>query len=366
MLDTDTAASLPPATPLQAPLAQALEVAGLAGNLLAIKPMPDTGLAHAHLWLERDSGEDWVARLPKQSQMGLAVDDNLAYQAACFTRASRSGHTPALKAVLPPSAALPRGGLLVSAIRGRPSRLPEDLPAIAEALASLHAQPLPPAEKRAPLLAPIDPWAAMLAELHEQAAYLDQAKIAPEVRQALHDDLLALVQWASEAPPPRPTLISFDAHPGNFLVQDGGRAMLVDLEKCRYSLPGFDLAHATLYTSTTWDPRSHAALSLAEVRAFHRAWAASMAERDARFDADDLLQCRRAMWLWSVTWCAKWQVERCRARDAAAAGADWSSELSDPALIRHVADRVHHYLSAPVIARVRDEWRALADDSGLA
>jgi|TARA_B100000700_G_scaffold11799_1_gene12011 thiamine kinase-like enzyme len=366
MLDTDTADSTEAIASLRQPLHQALIEAGLDGELTALTPMADTGLAHAHLWLSRHNGADWVARLPKQSQMRLAGDDNLAYQAACFTRASQGGHTPALKAVLPASDALPRGGLLVSAIHGRHARLPDDLPAIAKALASLHAQPLPPAARRAPLQAPADPWAAMLTELHQQAAYLDRAKIAPEVHRQLSDDLADLEQWCGKAPPASQSLISFDAHPGNFLIQDDGRAMLVDLEKCRYSLPGFDLAHASLYTSTTWDPHSHAELSLGEVRAFHRAWAAAMAEHGARIDADELLQCRRAMWLWSVTWCAKWQVEQQRARDASAAGEDWSSELSDPALIAHVADRVEHYLSPSVIARVRHEWRALADDSGLA
>ena len=39
------------------------------------------------------------------------------------------------------------------------------------------------------------------------------------------------------------------------------RAYLVDLEKCRYSYPSFDLAHATLYTSTTWDMDTHTVLS---------------------------------------------------------------------------------------------------------
>ncbi|WP_168011813.1 phosphotransferase [Halomonas salinarum] len=366
MLETDTAAATQTTAALKEPLRKALAASRLDDDLLSLTPMADKGLAHAHLWLSRRNGKDWVARLPKQSQMRLAADDNLAYQAACFTRASRGGHTPALKAVLPASDALPRGGLLVSAIHGRSARLPEDLQAIAETLASLHAQPLPPSPERAPLLAPTNPWSAMLTELHEQAAYLDQAQIAPDVRCQLLEDLESLTQWCEQATAPDPALISFDAHPGNFLIQDDGKAMLVDLEKCRYSLPGFDLAHASLYTSTTWDTQSHAELSLADVRAFHRHWAAAMTERGAHINVDELLQSRRAMWLWSVTWCAKWQVEQQRARDASARGEDWSADLSDPALIAHVADRVEHYLSPSTVAHVRHEWQALADNSGLA
>lgn len=38
-----------------------------------LHPMPDTGLAHDHIWIRRRHGPDWVARLPKQSQMQLGV-----------------------------------------------------------------------------------------------------------------------------------------------------------------------------------------------------------------------------------------------------------------------------------------------------
>ncbi len=76
---------------------------------------------------------------------------------------------------------------------------------------------------------------------------------------------------------------------------------------------------------------------------------------DRYCDQEAVLQCRRAMWLWSLTWCAKWRVEHQRARDATDAGEDWSNTLSDPALIAHVRDRVDHYLSSPIVARVCTE-----------
>ena len=85
------------------------------------------------------------------------------YQRACFERAAASGHTPALHGVLPPSEHLPRGALLVQAIEGRPARLPHDLPALATALAALHALPLPEAAARAPLLNAADPLQALAA-----------------------------------------------------------------------------------------------------------------------------------------------------------------------------------------------------------
>nr|WP_245784171.1 aminoglycoside phosphotransferase family protein [Halomonas korlensis] len=334
----------------------ALARAGHDEGIQAMHPMADTGLAHHHVWLAREQ-IDWVARLPKQSQMRLDPAANLDYQAACFVRASQGGHAPALHGILPPGPELPRGGLLVSAIRGRQARLPEDLPAIAEALASFHVLDVPDAEARPPLLSPADPWAAMLDEVRDQASFLDQAELDADARQLIETELIALPERLPPGPDAAPRLISFDAHPGNFLITESGRAVLVDLEKCRYGLPGFDLAHASLYTSTTWDLHSSAVLTPAEVAGFYRHWiAASGFEGDAAM----LLACRRAMWLWSLTWCAKWRASHLRARDAKARGEDWSAELSDDALIAHVRDRVDHYLSAAAIEHVRKEFRALA------
>ena len=163
--------------------------------------------------------------------------------------------------MLPPSAALPRGGLIVEEIEGRAARLPEDLPAIMAALAAIHALPVPAETERAPLLSPADPLAGLLEEIGAQAEYLGIARVAPDTREVLEDNIAALRDLASrDARPPR-RLISFDAHPGNFLITPSGRAVLVDLEKARYSAPPLDLAHATLYTSTTWDVASHAVLS---------------------------------------------------------------------------------------------------------
>ena len=49
--------------------------------------------------------------------------------------------------------------------------------------------------------------------------------------------------------------------------------MLVDIEKARYSHPPLDLAHATLYTSTTWDVDSRAELTLCtRSTGFYEAW----------------------------------------------------------------------------------------------
>ena len=113
----------------------------------------------------------------------------------------------------------------------------------------------------------------MVEEVRQQANWLADAQLARKVTQRIKQELDLLPPRLSDE---TPTLISFDTHPGNFLIREDGRAVLVDLEKCRYGLPGIDLAHTSLYTSTTWDLSSQAVLSLDEVIGFYRRWQATM------------------------------------------------------------------------------------------
>jgi hypothetical protein len=327
-------------------LRQALAAAGLPGAGGPIEPLADTGLAHLHLRLV---GTGRLARVPKQSQMGLAPGAHLAYEAACFRQAERSGHTPLLHAVLAPSPELPRGALLVDDVPGRPLRLPQDLPALVTALAHLHALPL--AGDAGPLLTPQDPLAALAADIDEQALHLPAAGLQPAALACITHERTRLRQLLQRPARPPRHLIAFDAHPGNFILHADGRAVLVDLEKARHGAAALDLAHATLYTSTTWDRHSHAVLDDAQVLQAARQWLQALSALGVNPDAERpwVAPLRRAMWLWSVTWCAKWRVQSARPADAAAAGEDWSADLSEAALVAHVKDRVDHYLTAAIV-----------------
>lgn len=318
--------------------------------------LPDLGLAHAHVRLE---GTGVLARLPKQSQVGLPPLEHLAFEAACFERAAPGGHAPRLLGLLPPSPALPRGGLLVEHIAGRPARLPQDLPALARALASLHGLPLPPPVRRAPLPDPPDTLLALRELIAEQALQLDAAGIEPAARVLIDHELARFDTLCRATPRPPRQLIAFDAHPGNFVIEPGGRAVLVDLEKARYGPAALDLAHATLHTSTTWDLASHAELTPAQVLGFLRSWEEAVGPAQAAAQRPWLVPLRRAMWLWSVTWCASWRVGS--AQPAARGDA---APRSDDALLHHVAGRVDSYLSAPVVRAVCEEAELL--DSALA
>ena len=310
----------------------------LAGRLGAargmLSPLPDTGLAHDHVRIGETGA---LARVPKQSQLGLEAEANLDYQAACFERAAASGHAPRLHDRLAPGPDLPMGALIVDLIDGRPLSLPDDLTAMAQCLAAIHALPLP--DTRAPLKDPVDPLADTFMEIMSQAAFIAAAGLDPETESQIRAELQAAgATLARDGRPPK-TLIAFDAHPGNYLLDHEGRAVLVDLEKARYGAAAFDLAHATLYTSTTWDLDSRAVLDAAQVAAFHAAWLDAVPDELADATEAWLAPLRRMMWLWSVTWCAKWRVQSGGSADGQSTE-NWSADLSEDALVAHVGDRV--------------------------
>jgi hypothetical protein len=327
---------------------------------LRMEPLKAKGLAHDHVRL---LGTGWLARIPKQSQMQLAASDNLIYQRACFDRASPAGHAPRCIHVLEPSASLPRGALIVEEIIGRSAQLPQDLPLMARSMAAMHRIALPQDEDCAPLLHAADPLQAMWDEISLQANYLLQAALDSQAAARIHAELERFRNICKGKARPLKRLIAFDGHPGNFVISHEApgreKAYLVDLEKCRYSYPSFDLAHATLYTSTTWDTDSQTILQPEDVLATYLAWSAQVDEALASDARRWHLPLRRAMWLWSVAWCAKWRVasraEAAKAQD----GEDWSAQNLDPALASHVRERVDHYLSNEGVAWVCAEFDAL-------
>ena len=125
-------------------LAADLSAIGFHGAELEL--MPGTGVSHNHY---RITGTDWILRAAHLSQSGMDAAGQLSIQAAAFDRAARSGATPKLKAVLPVSDSLPRGGLIVERIGGRLPQFATDLPDMARALAAIHSLPMPTPSERA-------------------------------------------------------------------------------------------------------------------------------------------------------------------------------------------------------------------------
>ncbi|MGE0714380.1 MAG: phosphotransferase family protein [Alphaproteobacteria bacterium] len=312
----------------------------------ALEPLAGQGVAHDHIRLV---GTGLLARVPRVSQMGLAAAENLAYQAACFRRMAPSGRTPALFAVLPAGDDLPMGALLVREIAGRPARVPGDLPAIAATLAAIHRMPLP--RDRAPLGDDPDPVGGTWRVIRAQADFFAAAAPAPEVAAALEAEL----EWAAgfcaaaaASDQPR-TLVGTDTHPGNFLVDAGGDAFFVDLEKALYGAPAIDAAHATLPTSVMWSAADAQPVAAEAVLAFERAWLAGLPGGLAQRIRPWVRPLRRLTWLRSMSWFARWRVVSRRE-------GGWSAAALDPATASHVAGRVALFFSPGMVDRARSEW----------
>lgn len=332
----------------------------------ALEPMKQKGLAHDHVII-RDTGA--LLRVPRQSQFALAARDNLEYQLAGFERCAAGGHAPRPHGACPPSETLPMGAVIVDYVKGRPAQLPADLPALAECLASIHILPVPAPELRPPLADHADPVAGTLGFIEEQAVFLNEACEDRDARRMIEEE----VEWArrfageSSGKPQPVTLVATDTHPGNYVVRDDGRAFIVDLEKALYGAPAIDLAHCSLYTSTTWDIESGVEIAPADVADFYRHYLGCIPPTLAHQLRSWLMPLRRMTWLRSTTWSAKWRVQsrkqRVEAKHAAAATEDWSAENRDQALIAHVEGRTRNYLTAETVDRIRAEWR---DPGGLA
>ena len=259
------------AIPLE--LATALAENGLFGAVSAadLQPLKLKGIAHDHFRIRGREGV--VIRVPRQAQFAVSAEANLRYQTTCFARAFASGHTPCLIATLAPRPGLPMGALLVEEIRGRPMRLTEDLHKTAKALASIHRLAVPALGGRPPLVDHADPAAAMLAFIEQQWSYREAAQLLAAPCAFIEEELAWARSFVAGNTSAQPvTLIVFDSHPGNFLIEESGRAVFIDVEKMLYGSPAADLAEHTLYTATTWDIDCAGVLTPEATRSFHEAY----------------------------------------------------------------------------------------------
>jgi len=319
----------------------------------SLRFLPDTGLAHAHVRLG-DSGQ--LLRIPKQSQVGLDPEPHLAHEAVCFQTAAPSLVTPALHQVLPVSPALPRGALVLDYVEGVPLALPEHVASLSLSLARIHRVDVPQASRRHLSLSE-DPLVSMIQEIRIQAEFLARAGVSAYVQTRVRKQLEIAARSISVDERPPESLITFDAHPGNFLIDKQGAAWMVDLEKCRISYPGFDLAHSTLYTSTTWDVNSYAVLGVHDIAYAYQSWEQAFGASGADHRPWHV-PLRRLMWLWSTTWCAKW-LALSRDTSGPDRGQNWSESNNEEALNAHVRDRANHYLEATVIDAIVSEFDEL-------
>ncbi|HYC15178.1 MAG TPA: aminoglycoside phosphotransferase family protein [Stellaceae bacterium] len=314
-----------------------------AGDLAA---MTAKGVHHAHY---RVRGKGLALRVPLQTPWSGDAATQLAGEAAAFERAAPSDATPRLAAMLRPTPILPRGALLVEEIVGRVPRLPQDLPAIADALARLHGLRLPPTQERPPLPdhGELGPVLETLRFIMDQRTFIPAVPLALATRDALNNEFAWVQRYGfglGEEPQPL-ALVGTDTHPGNFVIRPDGSAVLVDLERVCYGSPAIDLAHATLLTSTTWDLEVQAVLERADVEGFYRRYLGAVGTERAAALRPTLLPARRLTWLRTMMWAVRWR-----------ALAERNGLAIDPQLAGHIRRRLDDFFAPATVARVRAEW----------
>ena len=314
-----------------------------AGDLV---PMTAKGVNHDHY---RVLGKGLLLRVPRATPWSGDPAAQLASEAAAFERAAPSRATPRLAAALTPMPGLPRGALLVEEIVGRVPRLPQDLPVLAEALARLHGLRLPPPPARPPVPdhGKIGPIAETVEFIRRQREFLPKVPLAPATRSALEEEFAWAQRFAAEtgAGSQPLALVGTDTHPGNFVLRPDGGAVLVDLERVCYGSPAIDLAHTTLYTSTTWDLEVQAVLERADVESFYRHYLRAVPSEYAAALRPTLLPARRLTWLRTMMWAVRWR-----------ALAEQDGLALDPRLAEHIHRRLDDFFAPATVARVRAEW----------
>jgi aminoglycoside phosphotransferase (APT) family kinase protein len=314
--------------------------------------LPATGTAHGHVRL-RDGR---LARVAYAYENDPTAAARLDVQAEAFRYLQIAGRTPRLHEVVAPQPGLPGGALIVDFIDGRAPRLPDELGAMAETLAKIHALPLPPAAS--PIPRQKNPFLETLDAIELNAMrFLDKAVPDSGSRAEIAEELRLMRGMAlAFAKRPQPLAVALaDTHPGNFIVDRAGVAWFVDLEKVHVGSPAIDLAHATLPTSTLWHPDVGKLLTRDGVQAFHDSYLSRVTRKKAETLKPWLQPMRRLTWLRTTLFMARWRVETKAPRDPSNAG-QWSDSGLEPRMKQHIDARIDHCFDRDVIRAIRAEW----------
>jgi aminoglycoside phosphotransferase (APT) family kinase protein len=319
-----------------------------------LKPLPATGTAHGHVHLP----DGLLARVAYAHEGDASAVARLATQAEAFRHLAPSGRTPHLHDVIEPRPGLPGGALIIDRIDGRTPHLPDELGAMADTLACIHALPLPAADSLIPRQK--NPFLETLAAIEQNALrFLDKAVTDAGARAEIAEELRLLRRMAPAiAQRPQPlTMALADTHPGNFIVDRDGLAWFVDLEKVHVGSPAIDLAHATLATSTLWHPDVGKVLSRDEVQRFYTQYLEKVGDRQAASLEPWLQPMRRLTWLRTTLFMARWRVQTrgpCDPSDPT----QWSDAGLEPAMKAHIDRRIDQCFRRDTIQSIRAEWMA--------
>jgi hypothetical protein len=314
----------------------------------ALSAIPTKGVSHDHFHID---GTDFLVRAPRLSQLGLDPVTQLSMQQAAFERAEPSGATPRLQAVLPVSAKLPLGALVVERIDGKTPQGPVDLPALARALAAIHALAMPDTARRPPIPCPKNPLRDLAARAQATLdLYLPKAGMGRVAQDAITDRLAWLADQVRHHANLGPTALCVsDTHPGNFLICRDGSARFVDLEKPVYGSPALDLAHTVIDVAAGWDPDAAMRLTKAGRDTFADAWLAAAPPSLAAANAPLIRPFRQAVWLRTIGFFMRWRAE-------SAVQGPWSAENLGSIAAIHFAKHVTASLTDDAVLSAAEAW----------
>ncbi len=314
--------------------------------------LPATGTAHGHVRL----ANGLLARIAYAHDGDPAAAARLSTQAEAFRHLAPAGRTPKLHDIVEPQPGLPGGALIVDFVEGRPPRLPDDLPALADTLVRLHSLPLPAASSLIPRHK--NPFLETLEAVELNAMrFLDKAVPDSGARAEIAEELRLMRGIAlAFAQRKQPLSIALaDTHPGNFIVDAAGLAWFVDLEKVHVGSPAIDLAHATLATSTLWHPDIGKLLSRDEVQRFYDIYLDKVGKKRAAELQPWLLPMRRLTWLRTTLFMARWRVQTRSPRDPSDPG-QWSDAGLEPRMKAHIDAAIDRCFDRDFVRAVRAEW----------
>lgn len=183
--------------------------------------------------------------------------------------------------------------------------------AVAESLGQLHKITSDRASGKLEIAAqPLASQAFLLKEVFKDS--FNSAACGNQTRRLLcaerHEVLSRIEDMAREGLPL--SLIGGDSHLGNYLIDEQGKAWLVDLEFGQYDLPLVDLADAALPITARLDPDIGITPDFNSRRRFYHSWSMAVGPDIAEPLRHHVATAERAVRLRTLAWLAEWQESR--------------------------------------------------------
>lgn len=324
-----------------------VEALGL--NAEPLRPLRLRSLSHEHVRVSNFG----VVRMP----IALASDQHWTewadFQAHAYGTLGRFGLAPRFFASIDSCPALPWGGALVGYAPGRLPRLPRDFPALARFLAKMHQLPVPPQDMRS-LTYHSEPLLAVKQLIFEQARHMADAPISEGTRKILEAELTWLdgfsqSGWVRMGAPPLGLTLG-RAHPGDFVINEAGEAVLLDVENLHYGLSILDVGALSIYPAIMWDMGVKSDLVESDIVDFNRHYLDALSSPFRAQYAPWLQIGRRIATLRMLTWCCMWLVRHRRPGD------QWAADKRPPGIMTHVLTQAQHLVSESVVGALRTEW----------